>query len=149
MKTLMRFFSWCCATSAPRSMVLIRLMVGAVFLSEGIQKFLYPAALGSGRFEKIGLPHPVLLATIVGIFEITCGSLVLLGFWTRLAAIPLIVIMITALSTTKLPILQKEGFWKAAHESRTDFAMLLGSTFLFIQGAGRWSIDARIARRRE
>jgi putative oxidoreductase len=129
-------------TSAPAAVVLIRLMVGAVFLSEGLQKFLFPDQLGVGRFLKIGLPMPDLLAPFVGIFEIVCGSLVLLGLMTRLAAIPLIVIMAVALTTTKFPMLADQGFWSMAHEMRTDWSMLLGSLFLLIAGAGPLSLDA-------
>jgi uncharacterized membrane protein YphA (DoxX/SURF4 family) len=50
-----------------RAVILIRLLVGLVFLSEGIQKFLFPAALGAGRFERIGTPFPPLTAPIVGV----------------------------------------------------------------------------------
>lgn len=126
--------------------ILIRLMVGGVFLSEGIQKFLFPAELGAGRFAKIGLPMPEALAPFVGTFEIACGALVLLGLWTRVAVVPLIVIMLTAIATTKLPILAANGFWAMAHEARTDWSMLLGSLFLLIAGGGRWSMDARRGR---
>jgi len=136
------------ATAAPPSTILIRLMVGAVFLSEGIQKFLLPAEIGAGRFAKIGLPSPELLGPLVGGFEIACGVLVLAGLLTRLAAVPLIAIMGVAIFTTKVPIFLKSGFWKMAHESRTDFAMLLGSLFLLIVGAGLWSLDAWISRRK-
>ena len=135
------------ATNAPRSVILIRLIVGAVFLSEGIQKFLYSAELGAGRFVKIGIPFPEIMGPFVGVTEIVCGSLILLGLLTRLAAIPLIINMLVAISSTKIPILLKSGFWAMAHESRTDFAMLLGSIFLLITGAGLWSIDARLYRR--
>ena len=131
------------ATDAPAAVVLIRLMVGAVFLSEGIQKFLYPATRGTGRFEKIGLPVAEFLGPFVGTFEIACGSLVLLGLFTRLAVIPLIAIMCTAIGTTKIPTLLNEGFWEAAHAARTDWSMLLGSFFLLIRGGGSWSVDRR------
>jgi len=131
-------------SSAPRSVILIRLVVGAVFLSEGIQKFLYSADLGVGRFVKIGIPFPQVMAPFVGVTEIVCGTLILVGLLTRLAAIPLITDMLVAISSTKIPILLKSGFWAMAHESRTDFAMLLGSVFLLITGAGLWSIDARL-----
>jgi len=132
------------ATEAPAAVVLVRLIVGAVFLSEGIQKFLFPAALGVGRFARIGLPAPEVLAPLVGTFEVVCGLLVLLGLLTRLAALPLIAIMLTALSTTKLPLLAAKGFWAMAHEARTDWSMLLGAVFLLIVGAGAWSCDARL-----
>lgn len=134
-------------TTAPAWTILIRLSVGAVFLSEGIQKFINPADVGAGRFEKIGFPNPAFVAQFVGSFEIVCGVLVLLGLFTRLAVIPIIIIMLMAISTTKIPILPDKGFWSMAHEARTDYAMLLGSLFLLIVGAGRWSLDARASKR--
>jgi putative oxidoreductase len=126
---------------APAATILVRFMVGAVFLSEGIQKFLFPDQLGAGRFMKIGLPAPELLASVVGATEITCGALLLLGFLTRLAAVPLIVIMLVALTTTKIPILLERGIWTMAHESRTDYSMLLGALFLLLAGGGPWAVD--------
>ncbi len=133
-------------TSAPAAVLIIRLMVGAVFLSEGIQKFVLPAEVGAGRFAKIGFSSPEMLAPFVAIFEISCGSLVLLGLYTRMAVIPLIAIMCVALYATKLPILLSAGFLKMAHESRTDYSMLLGSVFLMIVGAGNASLDAKHGR---
>lgn len=124
--------------------ILVRLMVGAVFLSEGIQKFLFPALRGSGRFEEIGLPNPEFLGFFVGSFEIICGFLVLIGLVTRATAIPLIIIMLVAMATTKAEVLANGGFWEMLHGSRTDWAMLLGSIFLFIKGGGKWSVDATI-----
>jgi putative oxidoreductase len=132
------------STDASAAVILIRVMVGAVFLSEGIQKFLFPAQLGTGRFLKIGLPAPEFLGPFVGGFEIACGVLVLIGLVTRLAVIPLIMIMLVALATTKLPMLAEQGFWHMAHESRTDWSMLLGSLYLLTTGAGAWSVDRRV-----
>lgn len=125
--------------------LLIRLMVGAVFLSEGIQKFLFADELGTGRFAKIGLPNPEFLGPFVGTFEILCGALILLGLFTRLAAIPTLIIMLVAIFTTKGAVLANEGFWPMMHGSRTDWAMLLGSIYLIIEGGGRWSIDRRLS----
>lgn len=133
------------ATNAPPAVILIRLMAGAVFLSEGIQKFLFPAEVGTGRFAKIGLPSPEVLGPFVGTFEIVCGLLVLLGLLTRLAVLPLICIMLVAIASTKIPILLESGFWKMAHDSRTDWSMLLGSLFLLLVGAGPWSLDAKLS----
>jgi putative oxidoreductase len=145
-------------TAAPASVILIRVAVGSIFLSEGIQKFLFPAELGAGRFIKIGIPAPEVMGPFVGTVEIVCGSLIILGVLTRLAAIPLIIDMCVALISTKLPILLGHGFWRfslsklssygfwsMAHEARADFAMLLGSIFLLIVGAGACSLDARLA----
>ncbi|MGH9880229.1 MAG: DoxX family protein [Pyrinomonadaceae bacterium] len=148
-------------TTAPASVLLIRIAVGGIFLSEGIQKFLFPNELGVGRFTKIGIPAPEVMAPFVGVVEIVCGSLIILGLLTRLAAIPLIIDMCVALISTKIPILlghgywrfsvsklPSYGFWSMAHEARTDLSMLLGSIFLLIVGAGAWSLDARLGSNR-
>jgi uncharacterized membrane protein YphA (DoxX/SURF4 family) len=131
-------------TDFDRTTIIIRFIVGAVFLSEGIQKFLFPAIRGAGRFEKIGLPSPEFLGSFVGGFEILCGVLILVGFLTRLASIPIITIMLVAFATTKAEVLSNQGFWEMMHGSRTDWAMLLGAVFLLIRGGGNWSVDKRI-----
>jgi putative oxidoreductase len=149
-------------TTAPPATLLVRLLVGAVFLPEGIQKLLFPDAQGAGRFAKIGIPAPDVIGPFVGGVEIVCGSLLLIGLLTRLAAIPLIIDISVAIISTKLPILlghgiwrfslpklANYGFWSMAHEARTDFCMLVGSLFLLIVGAGKkWSVDARLTNER-
>ena len=140
----------------------MRLLVGlVVFLPEGIQKLIFADSLGAGRFAKIGIPFPDIMGPFVGVVETVCGALIVLGLVTRLAAVPLIIIiMIVALVSTKLPILlghdvgmfhlaqdvKRTGFWSVMHEARADLTMLLGCIFLLIVGAGRWSLDAVLAR---
>lgn len=144
-------------THAPRSMILIRLVVGGVFLSEGIQKFLLPEMLGVGRFTRIGIPAPGVLGPFVGAVEIIGGGLILLGCLTRLAAIPLLIDIFVAIISTKVPILlghdygcfhvaklARYGFWSMASEARTDFSMFFGLLFLLVVGAGMWSVDANL-----
>ena len=148
------------------SFIIIRLLVGGVFLSEGIQKFLYPDLRGVGRFrDSIGMPAPEFLGYWVASWEVVCGALLIVGLFTRLAAIPTLGIMVVALATTKFVMLgdatlvdglpaRAEGmyddsvafrFWYMAHAMRTDTAMFLGSIFIIINGAGRASIDASLA----
>lgn len=129
------------STDNSKTTIIVRIMVGVVFLSEGIQKFLFPDELGAGRFAEIGLPSPEFLGSFVGTFEITCGALVLIGMITRFASIPLIIIMLVAIATTKAEMLDDKGFWVMLHGSRTDWAMLLGSIFLLIKGSGLYSLD--------
>lgn len=140
--------------------ILVRLIVGlVVFFPEGIQKLVFPAILGAGRFANIGIPSPEILGPFVGAVETVCGALIILGLLTRLAAIPLLIIMIVAILSTKIPIMlghdvwifhapkiARYGFWSMAHEARDDFAMLLGSIYLLIEGGGAWSLDALISR---
>ena len=142
---------------APRAVWLIRLAVAIVFVSEGIQKFLYPAALGAGRFAKIGIPAPGLTGPFIGIVEIACGALILIGLFTRLAALLLLADMTVAILSTKIPILIGHGYWHFAapsgrpglwsmlHEARTDLSMWLACLFLLLVGAGERSVDARLA----
>lgn len=146
-------------SKAPAATLLIRILVGSVFLSEGIQKFLYPAALGAGRFAKIGIPWPETTAPFVGAIEIAGGLMLLLGFFTRPAAFILLVNISVAIVSTKIPILlghgfwlfslpdlKRYGFWSMAHEARTDFSMFLCLIFLLIVSAGSLSMN-RIFRR--
>jgi len=147
-------------TRAPGWSILVRLLVGlVVFLPEGFQKLVFPDILGAGRFANIGIPYPELMGPFVGTVETVCGALIVLGLFTRIAAIPLIIIMIVAIVSTKVPILlghdflifhlsklPRYGFWSMMHEARADFDMLLGALYLLIEGAGAWSVDALIAR---
>jgi uncharacterized membrane protein YphA (DoxX/SURF4 family) len=145
----MNLSKWLFDADAPSPVVLIRIMVGWVFLSEGIQKFLYPVALGVGRFDKIGIPYPQFTAPFVGSIEVVCGVLLIVGLITRLASIPLLVTIAVAILTTKLPMLAKSGFWSAIHEARVDFCMFLGLTFLIAMGSGEFSLDARLGKMTE
>jgi putative oxidoreductase len=142
------------ATRASGAVVLIRLYVGLIFVGEGFLKFLRPEALGSGRFEKAGIPAGAFFANLDGVFEIICGVMILAGLLVRLAALPMIVDMIGALAITKLPLLwgnaplypTEGGFWDFFHEGRLEVAMLCGSIFLLIVGAGAYSFDGRMNR---
>jgi len=140
----MRWRNWLFDGTAQASVILVRLLVGWVFFSEGVQKFLFPAALGVGRFAKIGIPAPHFFAPFVGVVEIVCGLLVIVGFLTRLVAIPLVIDISVAIATTKIPMLAKDGFWGTMHEARTDLCMLLGSLFLIAVGSGRLSLDTTV-----
>ena len=120
--------------------------MGAVFLTEGIQKFIFPIELGAGRFFKIGIPAPEFFGPFVGGVESVCGVLILVGLFTHLAAIPLLIDMAVAIATTKLPILAKDGFWKMFHEARTDYSMVLGLLFLLLVGAGSGSVDSKVSK---
>ena len=129
------------STRAPAAVVLIRLAVGGVFLFEGIQKFLFPMEMGPGLFAKLGIPAPGLLAPLAGLIEVVCGSMLIVGFLTRLATMPLIITMLTAIFSLGGHIYKASGFWAMAHETRTDYAMLLACLFLLAVGAGPVSID--------
>jgi putative oxidoreductase len=132
------------ANRAAKAIILIRILVGWVFLSEGIQKFLFPDTLGVGRFVKIGIPWPQLMAPFVGVVEIVCGALLLVGLITRLAGVPLLIDICVALYSTKIVTLGKNGLWSTLHEARTDVSMLLGLIFLILVGSGTLSLDARL-----
>ena len=138
--------------SAPPATILIRLAVGGVFFASGLIKFLY-ANQGAGRFAKLGIPAPELMANFVGVVEIAAGLLLAVGLATRLAVIPLVIDMLVAIGTSKLPMLfgpgpepvaaaPKVGLWAFVYQARLDSTMLLSCLFLFAVGAGAWSLDA-------
>jgi len=144
--------------AGPAATLLLRLMAGGVFLSEGILKFVYPNQ-GVGRFTKLGFPMPHLTASSIGVLEIAGGILLLAGLLTRFAAIPFIVEMIVAILATKVslylgtsplplpPAPPTVGIWAVLHETRSDWAQLLTVGFLLLAGPGRWSVDALLADR--
>ncbi len=148
-------------TDAPAAVALVRLSVGWVFLTEGIQKFLFPEALAAGRFAKIGIPFPEVTGPFVATVEVVAGALIVLGLLTRPAALALAIEMIVALASTKVPMLvghgfwgfaapapDKTGLWAMAHEARTDVAMLLTCLSLLWMGAGPLSADAIVTQER-
>jgi uncharacterized membrane protein YphA (DoxX/SURF4 family) len=143
----------------PRSVVLLRLMAGGVFFWEGMLKFVYTNQ-GVGRFTKLGIPFPHITANFIGGLEIVGGVLLMTGFLTRLIAVPFLIEMVVAILTTKIslflgtsplpapPAPPKMGIWAVLHEIRADWAQILTSGYLLLNGPGRWSVDALLARPR-
>lgn len=135
-------------TSDDSKLVFVRIITGVVFVSEGIQKYLIVSLLGPSYFQNIGFINPMFWSYFTGTFEIVCGLLVISGLFTRLAAIPLLTIMITAFFTAKLPVLMDKGFLSFAQVYRIDYALTILIVMLLIYGGGRWSADLRILRSR-
>jgi putative oxidoreductase len=131
----------------PGAILIIRIAVGFVFVTEGIQKFLFPADLGAGRFAHIGIPAPEVMAPFVGGLEIVGGLALLLGLLTRVFAGPLLISMLVAITSTKLVTLAKNGFWKTSHEARTDLLMIAGLLLILVLGPGVRSLDNRLVAR--
>src|SRR6266545_7941037 len=144
----------------PRSVLLLRLMVGGVFFWEGVLKFVY-VNQGVGRFTKLGMPFPAFTADFVGCLEIVGGLFLLSGLLTRLIAIPFVIEMLVAMLSTKISLYlgtsplplpaapPQIGVWAVLHEIRSEYAQLITTTFLLIAGPGRWSLDALRARTRQ
>ena len=145
MNTILQFLLK--STEAPRSVLLVRIAVGLIFFTQGILKYIDPN-MGVVRFTRIGFPHPYFTAHFVGTFEVFCGLLLLLGLRTRLVSIPLLIVITTAIATTKVSELFRanQGFWYMVSDARTDFAMFCCLVFLISVGGGSWSLDARLAK---
>lgn len=156
----MRYIAWLMnpPTDGPRSILFLRLMAGGVFFWEGLLKFVYTNQ-GVGRFTKLGFPYPAATATFVACFEIAGGVLLVSGLFTRLVSLPFIFEMVVAILSTKIslffgtsplpapPAPPKLGIWAVLHEIRADYAQIVTSAFLLINGPGRWSLDALLHRR--
>jgi putative oxidoreductase len=134
--------------NGPGAILIVRLGLGLVFVTEGIQKFLFPGDLGAGRFAHIGIPAPHVMAPFVGGLEIVGGLAIALGLLARVFAVPLLFSMLVAITSTKLLTFAKNGFWKTAHEARTDLLMICGLLLIVAVGPGLRSLDRRIAARR-
>jgi uncharacterized membrane protein YphA (DoxX/SURF4 family) len=157
-----RWFAWVVnpPVDGPRATILLRLMAGGVFFWEGLLKFVYTNQ-GVGRFTRLGIPFPHETAAFVACLEIVGGLLLLSGLGTRLIAIPFVIEMVVAILTTKValylgtsplplpPAPPKVGIWAVLHEIRADWAQILTTGFLLLNGPGKWSLDAVLARRRK
>lgn len=131
-------------TGIDNKIIFIRIIVGLIFISEGIQKYVVITMIGPEFFSGIGFKNPLFWAYFTGAFEMSCGFLILVGFLTRLASVPLIIIMIVAFIKTKLPLLLTRGFLTFAHEYRIDFSLTILLILLMIYGGGKWSFDLKI-----
>jgi putative oxidoreductase len=137
-------------------MILIRVIVGVVFLTEGILKFVYPGELGAGRFAHIGLPFPHVVAPLVGAVEIASGAALILNLYAGDAALLLLVVILTAIFTTKAPILpghrlgvfappklEHYGVLSFIHEARTDLSMLFGLIAILLDSGMKLGMKRR------
>jgi putative oxidoreductase len=147
MKREISFKSLVLNTASDKKILFIRLIVGLIFISEGLQKYLFLQFLGPGHFQEIGFQHAFFWAYFTGACEMLFGMLILWGFLTRLASIPLLIIMITAFITTKMPILATKGLWTFLHEYNTEFSLTVLLILLIIYGGGKWSADLKILTR--
>jgi putative oxidoreductase len=145
MKTESNFKSLILNTRDDSKLIFARLIVGLIFISEGIQKYLVVTMYGPALFKEIGFNNPMFWVYFTGAFEIFCGILILFGLFTRLASIPLLTIMIIAFIETKLPLLTYKGFWTFLHEYSLDYSLTLLLTLLFIYGGGKWSVDFKMS----
>src|SRR3990167_653650 len=149
--------SWWVSPGEAAWSIFVRLSLAGVFIPEGLQKLIFPDVLGAGRFARIGIPSPEFFGPLVGVLELLAGIMFLVGYASRVAAVPIIVIMIVAIVSTKIPILlgrewwifslrdlDRYGFLSFTHETRTDWAMLMGAIFMLLSGSGRWSLDERL-----
>jgi uncharacterized membrane protein YphA (DoxX/SURF4 family) len=146
MKAERNFRSLILDTDADGKMIIIRLITGLIFISEGIQKYLVVTFFGPAFFQEIGFSNPMFWVYFTGTFEFLCGTLILLGLLTRLASIPLLIIMIFAFIKTKLPVLATKGFWTFSHEYDTEFSLTFLLLILLIYGGGKWSLDLKISK---
>lgn len=133
-------------------LLFVRLIVGIVFVTEGILKFTQQGELGTGRFARIGLPLPHILAPFVGIVEIMSGAVILLNIYTGEAALLLLCVILTALVTTKAPILLGHSIWHFQpprglshhgilafiHEARADLSMLFCLVAILVDAGVRF-----------
>lgn len=129
-------------------MLLIRVVVGLLFLTEGILKFLHPEELDVTFFSAIGLPLPQYLGPALGCIEIIGGAAILVNLYAGDVALLLFFVSLALLIATKLPILTgapvgpfpvkrlpQYGMPIFLHEARIELCMIVGSLVVLL-GSG-------------
>jgi putative oxidoreductase len=123
------------------SPLVARLTVGLVFFQSGWGK-LHGLDSVTKYFAELGLPNPAFQALLASSAEFVCGGLLLVGFATRFAAVPLIVTMAVAIRTALWD--QVDGIGSLVGLLEFSYVALL--LFLATNGAGPISVDALVAR---
>jgi putative oxidoreductase len=121
--------------------LLIRIFVGYLFFESGLPKIENVARFAS-VFAGWGIPHPYFSVLLAGYTEVIGGALLIAGFATRIACIPLIVDM--AVATATVQIKQASGF--AGFVALDDPLYMLSFFWLMVSGPGLVSIDYLIKR---
>ncbi len=123
---------------------ILRVVVGLVFLMHGGQKlFVWGFASVAGFFGQMGIPVPMVAAVIVTMVEFLGGLALLLGVFTRWAAIPLALNMLVATLTVHLPA----GFFLPKGYEFT-LTLLAASVALALLGSGAASVDRMLEMRK-
>ena len=127
------------ATWIPRALGALRIVAGYLFIAHGTTKIFQAPYIE--MFANVPLAS---LAGIAGLLEVTGGALLILGLFTRPTAFVLSGLMAFAYFLQHSP----EGFWPILN--RGELAALYCFVFLYLsaRGAGRYSVDAALARRR-
>jgi putative oxidoreductase len=133
------------AAAQNAAIAVLRIVIGVVFVMHGYQKlFVYGPAGVTDAMGKMGIPFPAVSAWLASLAEFGGGLAFLLGFGTRLAAIPLAVTMLVALFKVHLTngfFLDKQGF-------EYVLTLLGGIVALGLLGSGAWSVDGLLGKRK-
>ena len=132
-------------TNTDLGLAVLRVITGTIFIAHGAQKlFVYGFDGVAGGFAQMGVPFPAVVGPMVGLLEFFGGLALITGLLTRLAGAGLAINMLGAFLIVHLPA----GFFLP---NGYEFVMLLAASTsaLALTGAGRYSIDAVIGRRRE
>lgn len=125
------------------ALLLLRVILGAVFIAHGLEKFIVSGIDGTARqFSAWGIPQPRLFAWFAGLGEVIGGAMLIIGLLTTLAAGVLAIEMIAAIVMVHVP----NGFFVA--EGGMEYALVLFISLLMIVvfGSGRVSLDEVFSR---
>ena len=117
-------------------LLLIRLALAYGFYGPAMMKWNDIHAIGDW-FKSLGYPFPYLNAYMAGITEVTGFVLLFLGLGTRLISIPLMVVMLVAITTVHLA----NGFESGGNGFEIPLYYLIMLFTLFVYGPGKFSID--------
>lgn len=113
--------------------VILRVVLGIIFLAHGLDKFQSGISNISGFFESIGVPG--YMAVVVAVIETVGGIALILGAATRIVSMLLAFILLVAIFTAKISAGFLGGY-------ELDVALMAIAVSLAITGSNLWSIDS-------
>ncbi len=136
------------STEAQRwSVALLRVNIGLVFLMHGGQKwFIWGLHDTAARFSLLHVPFPLVSALFAMTIELFCGLFLILGLFTRLATVPLIIVMLAALFWVYI----RHGFFLTPTNPGCEYVLLRLAALIAIRtlGPGEASMDKTFGGRR-
>jgi len=132
------------ATKPNRTIGFIRVMLGVVFIMTGVMKLTLPkfGAAWSVQLIEAGIPFYSFNYWFVPVFETLLGSVLLVGFYTRIGAFMILPVMLVA-TYVHVTVTNPAAFPAQPQDPYIPIVIIIMALVVIIKGGGSWSLDSK------